>query len=235
MFYPVHVVSYGLHSPEADYTAKNIVNKGVGGLSFVVEFRETIWGEVTTQLQGAHNVANSLAAIAVGEILGLSRLEITSAIAEFHGAGRRFEFIGDASGVTVMDDYGHHPTEIEATLSAARARFPERRLVVLFQPHTYTRTTYLIEGFRTCFASCDALYIADTYAAREEPSQGMDAQALAAEVSDPPAIYAGPVLEAAARVADELRPGDVFFTLGAGDVDKAGPEVLRLRLSPGSE
>jgi UDP-N-acetylmuramate--alanine ligase len=136
--------------------------------------------------------------------------------------------VGDAGGVTVMDDYAHHPTEVEATLSAARARFPGRRLVILFQPHTYSRTTYLLEGFRNCFRECDALYIADTYAAREEPSAGMDARTLAGQVRGPQAVYAGSVPDAAAIVAQSLRPGDVFFTVGAGDVDKAGPEVLRL-------
>lgn len=228
MFYPVHVVSYGHHSPDADWTAENITQKGIDGLSFVVKFRKRSWGELTTQLSGAHNVANSLAAVAVGEILGLSRADITSAIAEFRGASRRFELVGEAAGVTVMDDYAHHPTEIEATLSAARDRFPDRRVVVLFQPHTYSRTAYLLSGFRNCFAACNALFIAETYAAREEPSAGMDARALAAEIREPAAVYAGSVLESAKVVVEALQPGDVFFTIGAGDVDKAGPEVLRL-------
>jgi UDP-N-acetylmuramate--alanine ligase len=125
-----------------------------------------------------------------------------------------------------MDDYAHHPTEIRASLAAARQRFPGRRLVVLFQPHTYTRTAYLLDDFRGCFSDADALYIADTYAAREEPGQGLDAAALAAEVSEPKAIYAGAVADAAETVAAALQRGDVFFTVGAGDVDKAGPRVL---------
>jgi UDP-N-acetylmuramate--alanine ligase len=228
MFYPVHVVSYGHHSPDADWTAENITTKGVDGLSFVVMFRKQSWGKVTTQLSGAHNVANSLAAVAVGEILGLSKEQIVSAIGEFRGASRRFEHVGEAAGVTVMDDYGHHPTEIEATLSAARGRFPGRRIVVLFQPHTYTRTSYLFSNFITCFRTADAVFIAETYAAREEPSAGMDAQTLAAAILDPKAVFAGSVLESAKVVAEALQPGDVFFTIGAGDVDKAGPEVLRL-------
>ena len=228
MFYPVHVVSYGHHSPDADWTADDITQKGVDGLSFVVRYRKQSWGEVTTQLPGAHNVANSLAAIAVGEILGVSRADIVSAVADFRGASRRFELVGEAAGVTVMDDYGHHPTEIEATLSAARERFPGRRIVVLFQPHTYTRTTYLLSGFINCFKQSDTLFIAETYAAREEPSAGMDAQTLAAEIHEPKAVYAGSVMESAKVVAETLQASDVFFTIGAGDVDKAGPEVLRL-------
>jgi len=222
---PVHVVSYSLHK-EADWTAENIVSKGIDGLSFVVKFRKQTWGEVTTHLPGAHNVANSLAAIAVGEILGLSRADITTALGEFRGAERRFQTLGEAAGVTIVDSYAHHPTEIRADLGAARMRFPGRRIVALFQPHTYTRTAYLLDGFRTCFGDADALYIAETYAAREEPAAGMDARQLAAEV--PGAIYAGSVDDAAAVVAHDLRDGDVFLTVGAGDVDRAGPAVLRI-------
>ncbi len=222
---PVHVVSYSLHK-EADWTAENIVSKGVDGLSFVVKFRKQHWGDVTTNLPGAHNVANSLAAIAVGETLGISRADITAALAEFQGAERRFQMTGEAAGVIIVDSYAHHPTEIRADLAAARMRFPDRRIVALFQPHTYTRTAYLLDDFRTCFGDADALYVADTYAAREEPDAGMNAEQLADEVSG--AIYAGSVDDAAAVVARDLREGDVFLTVGAGDVDRAGPEVLRI-------
>lgn len=222
---PVHVVSYSLHK-EADWTAENIVSKGVDGLSFVVKFRKQHWGDVTTNLPGAHNVANSLAAIAVGETLGISRADITAALAEFQGAERRFQMTGEAAGVIIVDSYAHHPTEIRADLAAARMRFPDRRIVALFQPHTYTRTAYLLDDFRTCFGDADALYVADTYAAREEPDAGMNAEQLADEVSG--AIYAGSVDDAAPVVARDLREGDVFLTVGAGDVDRAGPEVLRI-------
>ncbi|MGH7897613.1 MAG: glutamate ligase domain-containing protein, partial [Candidatus Binatia bacterium] len=162
--------------------------------------------------------------------LGLPREEIRSAISEFRGVKRRFELIGEAAGIRVMDDYAHHPTEVRATLAAARARFPQRRLVCLFQPHTYSRTAYLLEGFRTCFADCDALFIARTYAAREEASAGMTGQDLGREIVRPSARYGGELEECADMIADELLAGDVFFTIGAGDVDKAGPMVLeRLR------
>ena len=127
-----------------------------------------------------------------------------------------------------MDDYAHHPSEVRATLAAARSRFTGRRLVCLFQPHTYTRTRYLLDGFRTCFADCDVLLIARTYAAREEPSAGMTAEELALEIAEPPARYTGELDESARAVADVLAPGDVFFTIGAGDVDAVGPMVLEL-------
>ena len=233
MTFPVHVVSYSHLSPEADWYAEIVSDspqeegrKGIDGSSFVVRFRKQPWGKFVTQLAGVHNVSNCLAAVAVGEILGVPRDTVREAIASFTGVSRRFEHIGQAAGVTLMDDYAHHPTEIRASLAAARTRFPGRRLVVLFQPHTYTRTSYLLDGFRDCFGDADALYLAETYAAREDPAQGMDAETLAGEITHPHAVYAGSVAEAASVVADVLTDGDVFFTVGAGDVEKAGPLVL---------
>lgn len=225
---PVHVVSYGLSSKEFDWTAENISQKGIDTSSFMVKFQDKVWGTVNTRLPGVHNVSNVLGAIAVSDLLRIPPTTVTGAIASFRGVRRRFELIGEARGVTIVDDYAHHPTEVRATLSAARQRFPDRRLVVLFQPHTYTRTVYLLEGFRTCFEDCYALYIADTYAAREDPSAGMDAEALANEIQSPPAVYAGSLENAAETLAAALKEGDVFFTVGAGDVEKAGPMVLEL-------
>ena len=136
--------------------------------------------------------------------------------------------MGEAGDVIVMDDYAHHPTEIRATLTAARERFPDQRLVCLFQPHTYSRTSYLLDDFRTCFTNCDVLLIADTYAAREEPSAGMDAEQLASEITGPKATYAGDLDQAAEAAAKVLRAGDVFFTIGAGDIERVGPIVVGL-------
>ena len=224
---PVGVVSYGLQQ-SADWTATNISPKGVDRSSFMVIFQKHEWGVVETGLPGVHNVSNALAAIAAGDSIGLPRDTITTSIAAFRGVRRRFEPIGEAAGVRVMDDYAHHPTEVRATLAAARTRFPGRRLVCLFQPHTYTRTQYLLDGFRDCFHDCDVLLIARTYAAREDPSAGMTAEELAHEIIDPPARYAGELDESAQAVAEVLEPGDVFFTVGAGDVEKVGPMVLDL-------
>lgn len=225
---PVHVVSYGLYSDEADWKASDISHKGIDTSTFMVKFRDKVWGPVETRLPGVHNASNILGAIAVADIIGVPRETVSAAISDFHGVHRRFERIGEANGVTVMDDYAHHPTEIRATLASARARFPDRRLVCLFQPHTYTRTSYLLDEFRTCFEDCDVLLIADTYAAREDPSAGMNAEQLADEIESPPAGYAGGVEQAAEAVAAVLQPGDVFFTMGAGDVEKAAPKVLEL-------
>jgi UDP-N-acetylmuramate--alanine ligase len=222
---PVHVVSYGLDS-DAQWRAENISRKSVDGFSFVVKCGKRVYATFETRLPGIHNVSNALGAIAVGSVLGLPLKAMRQSVAEFRGVRRRFQPIGEAAGVTVMDDYAHHPTEVQATLAAARQRFPGRRLICLFQPHTYTRTRYLLDGFRTCFAECDVLLIAETYAAREEPSAGMNAEQLAAEISQPPARYAGDLNQSAEAVASLLEPGDVFFTIGAGDVEKVAPMVL---------
>jgi UDP-N-acetylmuramate--alanine ligase len=224
---PVGVVSYGLHHP-ADWTATSISQKGVDRSTFMVRWRKQEWGTIETGLPGVHNVSNALAAIAAGQSIGLSNDIIKDSIATFRGARRRFEHIGDANGVRVMDSYAHHPTEVKADLAAARARFPGRRLVALFQPHTYTRTGYLLKGFRDCFQDCDVLLIARTYAAREEPSAGMTGEDLAREIADPPARYTGELEDSARTIVDILEPGDVFFTVGAGDVEKVGPMVLRM-------
>ena len=223
--FPVHVVSYGL-KPGAEWRAENISRKGVDGCAFVVRCGKRVYSAFETRLPGIHNVSNALGAIAVGSALGLPLEVVRRSVAEFRGVRRRFQLIGGAWGVTIMDDYAHHPTEVRATLTAARDRFPGRRLVCLFQPHTYTRTRYLLDEFRNCFADCDVLLIADTYAAREEPSAGMSAEQLAPEIRQPSARYTGDLDQSAATAADLLKPGDVFFTIGAGDVEKVAPMVL---------
>lgn len=192
----------------------------------MVKCGKQVYSAFETRLPGIHNVSNALGAIAVGSILGLPLDAVRRSVAEFQGVCRRFQPIGEAAGVTVMDDYAHHPTEVRATLAAARQRFPDRRLVCLFQPHTYTRTRYLLDGFRTCFAECDVLLIAETYAAREEPSAGMSAEQLAHEIKQPPARYVGDLKQSAEAAAELLEHRDVFFTIGAGDVEKVAPMVL---------
>ena len=178
------------------------------------------------RLAGRHNVANALAAIAVGRELDVPLEMIRETLAEYGGARRRFELVGEAAGVTVMDDYAHHPTEVAATVAAARERFAGRRLLALFQPHTYSRTQYLLDGFRTCFRGLDELLVLSTYAAREPETAGMDARALAEAIESPKARYVADFDEATRAALELLRPGDVFFTIGAGDVDAVGPLVL---------
>jgi UDP-N-acetylmuramate--L-alanine ligase/UDP-N-acetylenolpyruvoylglucosamine reductase len=224
---PARVETYGLEQP-ADWTAHDIDIESDGSQSFGVRYRGEGRGRYRIALPIRHNVANALGAIATGYALELPEDAMRKALVSYAGAKRRFELVGEAAGVTVMDDYAHHPTEVADTVQAARAWFPGRRIVALFQPHTYSRTQYLLEGFRTCFQGLDELLVLSTYAAREPESAGMDAQALANEIESPRARYVASFEEAARTAADMLRAGDVFFTIGAGDVDAAGPMVLGL-------
>ena len=223
------VQTYAVDGP-ADWRASG-VTQHESGQSFDVGRDGRPFGTFTIELPGRHNVSNALAGIAAGSTIGIETAVMQAALASYRGAQRRFEYVGEAAGATVMDDYAHHPTEVRVgTIAAARERFPGRRLVVLFQPHTYTRTAYLIDEWRTCFEGADVLYITHTYAARESEDAGLSGADLAAAVTSPQAIYVDAFDDAADRIAAELREGDVFFTVGAGDVDSVGPMVLeRLR------
>ena len=223
------VRTYGLEEP-ADWRATALAESD-GRQTFDVETAGRPFGSFAIALAGRHNVSNALAGIVAGNTIGIETAVMRRALASYRGAERRFEPVGEAAGVTVMDDYAHHPTEVrEGTIAAARQRFPGRRLVLLFQPHTYTRTAYLLEEWKTCFAGADALYVTHTYAAREQPSQGLGGRDLADAVTSPPAVYVETFEDAAERIARDLRAGDVFFTVGAGDVNRVGPMVLaRLR------
>ena len=220
-----HVETYAVDQP-AGWTANDIESLPGGGQAFTVKRSGTGLGRFETALSGRHNVSNALASIAAGIGLGLPLDVVREAVAAYGGARRRFELVGEAAGVTVMDDYAHHPTEVAATLAAARQRFAGRRLVAVFQPHTYSRTQYLLEGFRSCFRDLDELFVLATYAAREPESAGLDAEALAAAIEAPRARYVASFEEATQAALDLLRPGDVFFTIGAGDVDAVGPLVV---------
>ncbi len=216
---------YGLETP-VEWVVSHLGRQSDAGHEFLVGLHGRPYGEFRLGLPGRHNVSNALAAIAVGHHVGVPLKAMQKAVAEFRGAGRRFELVGEAAGVTVMDDYAHHPTELRATIAAARERFAGRRLVGLFQPHTYSRTRYLLEGFRTCFEGLDVLLITETYAAREPIAAGMSAEELAGEIAEPAARFVPTFAEAADEALRVLKRGDVFFTLGAGDVDQVGPMVV---------
>jgi UDP-N-acetylmuramate--alanine ligase len=219
------VQTYALDREATWYAGANAAGEH-SQVFFVWHGGEQVGEYFKIELAGRHNVSNALAGIAAGNTIGLDPNVIRDALASYRGAERRFEHVGDAAGVTVMDDYAHHPTEVRTTIAMARERFAGRRLVVLFQPHTFTRTEYLLDEWKTCFEGIDALYIAETYAARETPDAGMDAAALAGAIVAPTATYAGSLGEAADRIVRDLRAGDVFVTVGAGDVDSVGPKVL---------
>jgi UDP-N-acetylmuramate--alanine ligase len=181
---------------------------------------------------GAHNVANSLAAVAVGLDLDVSFDAIQAGLQAFTGVDRRFQERGEAGGVLVLDDYGHHPTEIRVTLETLRRRAGDRRTVVLFQPHRFSRTQALWDDFCRVFHQADRLLLTDVYAASEEPIPGVDAEGLArgiAERGHREVKFAGDLEAATEQLAKEVREGDVVLTLGAGSVWTAGEELLRRR------
>ena len=188
-------------------------------------------GDVTIKVPGLHNVYNSLAAIAVAFELELPFERTSSALEAFTNADRRFQYKGEAAGVTVVDDYGHHPTEIRATLAAAKIGSAGRRIVVLFQPHRYSRTNDLLEEFARSFNNADQLFVADIYAASEDPIEGVSAESLTSAIKSyghKNANYIGKLEEAATKVFEHLRNGDLFITLGAGPVYRVSEQVLAM-------
>lgn len=221
-----NVETYGF-DPRESWCAGN-PHFGVGDTTFEVLRQGRLLGELQVRAPGRHVVANALAATAACLHLGADFGDIRAAVHAFRGAHRRFEFVGEEGGVVVMDDYAHHPTEVRATLEAARARFGGRRIIGVYQPHTYSRISYLWDEWTKCWRDLDALIVLETYAAREAPVAGRSASDLARAISEPAASYA-PDFDAAARMAVELaRPGDVIFTVGAGDVVEVGPRILEL-------
>jgi UDP-N-acetylmuramate--alanine ligase len=224
------VVSYGL-SPQARVSARDVA-LGPKGSSFAVALDDHSLGPLTLAVPGAHNVANALAAVAVGLDLEIEFSAIRAALESFTGVDRRFQVRGEAGGILVIDDYGHHPTEIRATLDTLRRRAGSRRTVVLFQPHRYTRTRALWDEFCRAFLQSDLLLLTDIYPASEEPIPGVTAEALAQAISERghrQVFWVGDLKSAADRLAEETREGDVVLTLGAGSVWTVGEELLRRR------
>jgi len=180
------------------------------------------------RVPGLHNVRNAAAALAVVHELGADLEAALAALAEFTGVGRRFERVGEARGVTVVDDYAHHPTEVQATLAAARQAFPRRRVVAVFQPHLFSRTVLHGDALGRALAAADVVVVAPIYGAREQPLPGVSAALVARGAARAGATTVA-VRERAAlteRVAETVRAGDVVFTLGAGDITRVGPELL---------
>jgi len=214
-----------------DVSAIDVVLEGFGSRCVVVQRHDGApveLGLLTLAVPGLHSVRNALAAVAVGLELDVPFAKIASALAEFQGAERRFEQRGIVNGISVVDDYGHHPTEIAAVLSAARAARPAR-IVVAFQPHRYTRTRDLMAEFGTALAAADEVVLTDIYAASEEPIAGITVEALAAAVSAgrrQPAHVVRRLDDVAAAVADLARPGDLVLTLGAGSIGGLATALL---------
>lgn len=222
------MITYGM-TAQADISATQVeVMHDKFGSAFNVKYRGHDLGRVRLNVPGMHNVSNALAAIAVGLDLELSFEIIASALETFRGAERRFQIKGERSdNILVIDDYGHHPTEIRATLAAAKSS--GRRLITLFQPHRYTRTAALREDFARSFYDADVVLLTDIYAASEEPIEGVTAQALAEDIErfgHRNVRYIGSVEQGAKAIAEVVQPNDLVLTLGAGSVWKAGEEFL---------
>jgi UDP-N-acetylmuramate--alanine ligase len=183
-------------------------------------------GPRAVQLYGAHNVRNALGALAAATALGVEQSVIAEALLAYRGADRRFQVKGEVENITVIDDYAHHPTEVRATVQAARSRFPGRRLVVYLQPHTYSRTHALLDQWAGAFGDADVVRIGEIYAAREQNTFGIGAQQVAEYINHQDVLAVGGIEHAAVSILDTLLPGDVLLTLGAGDNYKVGEIVL---------
>jgi UDP-N-acetylmuramate--alanine ligase len=218
------VVTYGLEEADAPMIGGRGLELGSFGGRCTVYRRdgggETVLGTLQLSVPGRHNLQNALAAVAVAGELGLDFAGVADTLREFHGAERRFERVGEADGVLVVDDYGHHPTEIAAVLAAARVTLG-RRLLVAFQPHRYTRTERLMDEFGPAFADADEVVLTDIYAASEEPIAGVTVEALAESVtrgSGRPVRVVKAIDRLAGELAAAARPGDAVLTLGAGSI-----------------
>jgi UDP-N-acetylmuramate--alanine ligase len=220
--------TYGM-SPQADFQIRNVVVEG-RRTRFSVFHRRRKLGRFKLNLPGIHNVYNAAAGIVVASELNIPVARIQAALQSLSGVQRRLEVKGEVNGVTVVDDYGHHPTEIKMTLQAVRDGWPDRRMVVVFQPHRYTRTRALLDDFARAFYQSDALVVLPIYAASEEPIEGVTGRALGEQIiahGHKQVLIAEGLAAAAAQLKTLLTPGDLLLTLGAGDVWKVGAELLR--------
>lgn len=223
------IITYGL-SPQADVYGENIFFQQ-GRVHFTVKKAGVELGGIDLAPPGKHNVYNALAVICVGLELEIPFPVIAEALQTFAGVQRRMQKKGEISGITIVDDYGHHPTEIRATLAAIKEAWPEKRLVVLFQPHRYTRTKALFREFQTCFRQADCLFMTEVYAASEEPIEGTNSLILLEEIKrhgQRNTHYIPGVEEMASAIIPQLQENDLVLTLGAGNIVRVGENLLSL-------
>jgi UDP-N-acetylmuramate--alanine ligase len=224
------VIRYGLTSLDARLVASDIHSTG-HATTFTASYDGLTLGEVALRVPGHHNVQNALAAIGVGLALGVSLDAMRDGLLQFGGVERRFQRLYDVAGVTIIDDYAHHPTEIAATLQAARASYPGRRIVAAFQPHLFSRTRDFAEAFGQALSKADSVFLAEIYPAREKPIAGVTSDLVAASVARAgrEITWHGSRSALAEALSDFVHDGDVVITIGAGDITRTGPE-LRQRL-----
>jgi UDP-N-acetylmuramate--alanine ligase len=223
-------ITYGL-SAQADIAAREVRYDQKFGSKYQARLMGEPVGEISLRVPGLHNIYNSLAAIAIGLELEVPFATIRKGLSEFTGVNRRFQFKGEAAGVIVVDDYGHHPTEIRATLVAAKLGAAGRRMVVLFQPHRYTRTQDLMDEFARSFNNADVLMVTDIYAAGEDPIEGVSGESVVDAVSrfgHKDARHVGSVEDATKALLEEVHENDMVITLGAGNAYRAGESLVEL-------
>jgi len=230
------VVTFGL-TPQADVTVRDLVLERTGS-RFVATAGREFMGPVALKVPGLHNVKNALGALAIARELSIPFGIAARALEEFKGVIRRFEKKGERAGVIVIDDYAHHPTEVAATLAAARQSYPDRRVVALFQPHLYSRTKDFAAAFGAAFLNADVLLVTPVYGSREAPREGVTG-ALVADAATARGHRAARFIADRAEILpalrDELKEGDLLITMGAGDVLHFGEEFLRRKEKEGEE
>ncbi len=223
------VIRYGIDSDDARLRAADIEPANRGSV-FGVEYDGEELGRLSLRVPGIHNVKNALAAVASGIALGLELDAMRAGLESFGGVERRFELVGEMNGVTIIDDYAHHPTEIRATLEAARAAYPKKRIIAAFQPHLYSRTRDFYHEFAAVLSTADVVYLCDLYPAREQPVPGVSSALIATAMREKGCApkWEGPRSALAAVLARDVRENDLVVTMGAGDITKTGPELIRL-------
>ncbi len=223
------VIRYGIDSDDARLRAVDIEAANRGSV-FGVEYDGQELGKLSLRVPGIHNVKNALAAVASGIGLGVELNAMRAGLESFGGVERRFDLVGEVNGVTIVDDYAHHPTEIAATLEAARAAYPKKRIIAAFQPHLYSRTRDFYHEFAAVLSKADVVYLCDLYPAREQPIPGVSSAliAIAMQQNGCAPKWEGPRSDLAAALAREVRDNDLVLTMGAGDITKTGPELIRL-------
>lgn len=220
--------TYALGQQKADYTLRNLRLSDLTTAGDVY-YKEEYLGCLELSVPGLHNLSNALAVVVVGMVVGIPFNGIAAALKKFKGAGRRFQFLGEVNGIKVIDDYAHHPSEIKATLKAAR-QLKKGRVVSVFQPHRYTRTLFLAERFGAAFNDADVIIVSDIYSAGEQPIKGVSARNIVSEIEknvDCEVIYLPTRKEIVDYLAKTARPGDLILTFGAGDIWNAGVELVK--------
>jgi UDP-N-acetylmuramate--alanine ligase len=220
-------VTYGM-APQATYRARHVRHEGMV-TRYVAWRRAEELGEITLPMPGQHNVLNSLAVLAICDELDVPFATVAKALASFEGIQRRFTVRGEVGGITVVDDFGHHPAEVRSTLSAARAAFPGRRIIAAFQPHRYTRTRDQFQEFARSFYDADKVILCDVFPAGEKPIEGITSEALVRAVANEghtDVTYIAKRRDIAGYLADQLRESDIVITLGAGDIQLTCNELI---------